>query len=133
MKFIVENEETVTAKHAYNDLVISPNQEKGFRPVDVLTSAIVGCASLTFKKITDKQRVNIKSLSVETQVKRILEEANRIKEIKIQFIVEGSNLSEVKIKKALDLTMKNCGMIQSVKEAIEIMPSFRILPSGSEQ
>ncbi|SIA89104.1 OsmC-like protein [Mycobacteroides abscessus subsp. abscessus] len=55
------------------------------------------------------------------------EEANRVSKISVHFTITGKNLKEEKIQKAMELTRKNCSMVQSVKDSIEIEETFTLV------
>jgi uncharacterized OsmC-like protein len=46
------------------------------------------------------------------------------------YVIYGRALNEEKVKKALDVAMKNCAMAQSVKDSIQIDKKVRIVPSN---
>lgn len=63
---------------------------------------------------------------IETKEERISEEAGRIKSIHLHFILKGENLGTEQIKKALRIALKNCAMVRSVENSIDITETFEI-------
>lgn len=126
MNVTIRETKLAIAQHEHGNLPISTETGKGFRPYELFISAITGCAGMTFAKIAEKQRLAIENIELVTDVKRIQEEANRISEIQLHFIIKGLGLSKEKIEKNINLTVKNCGMIQSVKDSITILTSFEL-------
>jgi uncharacterized OsmC-like protein len=102
----------------YGSLNISGDDEKGFRPFQLLVSAIVSCSGLVFNNILVKQRTVYEQLTIEAEVERNESEANRVEKITLHFIVTGENLNEEKLKRNLAISRKHCAMVQSVKGSI---------------
>src|SRR5690625_6877291 len=100
MKFYFK-ENNVQTELEYGELVISGNEEYGFRPFQLMVSSIVSCSGSVFKQILSKQRIELESLEITADVKRNPEEANRIEQIDLTFIVKGSVLNKVKINYSL--------------------------------
>ncbi len=81
------------------------------------------------RKILDKQRVAYENIEIEADVKRNKANVNEITEIHLHFMLRGVDASDKKIEKALDITRKNCAMVQSVKDSIVVKETFtRIHP-----
>lgn len=128
LKYEVKNGLTTLHTEFY-ELPISPDREKGIKPSELLVSSLVGCSSAIFTKVLEKKRITVDSIRVEASMERNPNEANRITKIALHFIIEGKNISADKIKKSLEVTTKNCGMIQSVKGSIEVTETFEIIES----
>lgn len=114
----------------YGELTISGKDEFGFRPYSLLVSSIAGCSGGVLKQVMEKMRLPFEDITITAHVKRNPEEANRLEEIKLHFTIVGEELSETKVQKAMDLTRKNCSMVQSVKDSIEIIETFEIKQPG---
>lgn len=110
----------------FGDLKISGQEEHGFRPYVLLVSSVVGCSGSILRKILKKMRISFNDIRVSVQVVRNQEEANRIEEIDIKFIIYGEDISSMKVEKALELTNKYCSIIQSIKDSIKITETFEI-------
>jgi uncharacterized OsmC-like protein len=112
----------------YGQLDISGNEEFGFRPYQLMVASIVGCSSSVFMKIMEKQRTEIHDLQVNAEVRRNPEEANRIEKIHLNFMIKGKQLDPDKLYKNLEISRKNCSMVRSVEDSIEIEESIEIVP-----
>jgi uncharacterized OsmC-like protein len=108
-------------------LTVSTDPLKGFKPIELLISSIVGCSSGIFSKVLEKKRIEVSNIRVKANVERNPEEANKVTRIDLHFIVEGENISEEQIRKTLEVTIKNCGMIQTVIGSVEIHESYEII------
>lgn len=118
---------STSIKTSYGTLNISPNPANGFKPIELLVSSIVGCSSGIFQKILDKKRIDVDQISIEASVERNEKEANKVTKINLHYIISGKNVSEKQVQKSLEVTINNCGMIQSVKDSIIINESFEII------
>ncbi|MDE5415295.1 OsmC family protein [Alkalihalobacterium chitinilyticum] len=126
MEFIMK-ENGFTANFEYGTLHISGNEEFGFRPYQLLVSSIAVCSGGVLRKVLEKKRIVYKDVKVTADVTRNPEGAQEIQKVHMHFIITGSNISEEKIEKSLAVTRKNCSMVQSVKDSIEITESFEII------
>lgn len=108
----------------YGDLRVSGQGMHGYRPFELLVSSIVGCSGLTFKKMLEKMRVDFKDIQITADIVRNPDSANRIEKIHLAFTVLSTNATEEKLERALEVTDKNCSMIQSVNGSITITESI---------
>lgn len=113
---------------SFGTLDISANDEYGFRPYQLLVSSVAVCSGGVMRKVLEKMRMPADDIAIEvTEVQRNEEVANRIEKIQLHFTISGSTIDTTKMEKVLALTRKNCTMVQSVKDAIEITETFEIL------
>lgn len=119
LHFYLKNEGIRTSTE-FGQLNISPDEEKGFRPYQLMVSSVASCSLSVFRKILDKQRVQYEDIKVTADVERNENEANRIEKISLHYVVKGHHLDEDKMYKNLETSARNCSMVQSVKDSIEI-------------
>jgi uncharacterized OsmC-like protein len=112
----------------YGQLDISGNEEFGYRPYQLMVASIVGCSTSVFLKVMEKQRTEIVDLEVKTKVVRNPEEANRIEKIHMHFLIKGKQLDQDKLYKNLAVSRRNCSMVRSVEDSIDIEESIEIIP-----
>ncbi|MDF2680876.1 MAG: osmotically inducible protein [Brevibacillus sp.] len=112
---------------SYGDLHVSGDEQYGFRPFQLMVSSIAVCSSGVLRKVLDKMRMPCSDMKVTAEVVRNEEKANRIEKIHLHFIISGENLHEEKVKKAIEASRKNCPMVQSVQDSIEITESFELV------
>lgn len=120
-------DDTFVMQTEFGELPISPNEEHGFRPYQLMIASIVGCSANLLKNILIKMRMDVQNISITTHIERDEAKANRIKTIHLHFIVEGTNLSKEKVKKALAVARKNCGMIRTVETNVHVTETFEIV------
>ncbi|RWZ58166.1 OsmC family peroxiredoxin [Halobacillus fulvus] len=119
MEFYLK-ENGVRTSFEYGQLNISGDETFGFRPYQLMVASIAGCSFGVYRKILDKQRINYEDIIVTAEVKRNPDEANRIEKIRLHFVVKGYHLNQDKLLKNLEVSSKNCSMVQSVKNSIEV-------------
>lgn len=112
--------EAIRINTSYKELNVSPDSSFGYKPIELFVSSLVGCSGAVFKKVLYKKRIEVDNIKIKANVERNKEEANKITKIDLIFVVEGRNLSISQLEKALEVTFKNCGMIQSVIGSIGI-------------
>src|SRR5690625_7858196 len=89
MKFVITEKE-ITSELPYGTLNISSEEEEGFRPFQLLVSAVAGCSGLVFRRILMKQRLDIEYFTIEAKVERNEKEASRIEKIDLIFSIKRS-------------------------------------------
>jgi len=110
----------------YGNLQISGDEEKGYRPFQLMIASIASCSGFVYKRILEKQRMKIDSIEIKAEVERNEKEANRLEKISLAFIVEGEELDLKKLENALTIARNNCGMVRSVEDAITIVETVTI-------
>ncbi|MCA0984124.1 OsmC family protein [Halobacillus yeomjeoni] len=113
-------ENGVRTRFEYGQLNISGDETNGFRPYQLMVASIAGCSIGVFRKILDKQRVNYEDIKVTAEVKRNPDEANRIENIHLHYVIKGYHLNQDKLYKNLEVSRNNCSMVQSVKDSIKV-------------
>lgn len=108
-------------------LNIAGNEEHGFRPFQLMVSSIAVCSGGVLRTILEKMRMTVEDITMNAEVERNKEIADRIEKISIHFKIKGQNLDKRKIEKAMELTKKNCSMVQSVIGSIEVIETFEIV------
>ncbi|ADU29077.1 OsmC family protein [Evansella cellulosilytica] len=111
----------------YGTLQISGNEEYGFRPYQLMVSSVAVCGGGVLRKVLEKQRMNVKDITVEANVTRDPDAANKITKIHLHYTIDGENLNEAKIEKAMVLAQKNCPMAQTIIDSVELTESFTLV------
>ncbi|MDY0395790.1 OsmC family protein [Virgibacillus halophilus] len=87
----------------------------------------MAAAGRYLKKILKKQRIEFEELTIDADVKRNPDEADRIERIILSFTIKGENLDKEKLKKNLAIARKNCSMARSVENSIEIEETIEVV------
>ncbi|MBS8266692.1 OsmC family peroxiredoxin [Mesobacillus boroniphilus] len=111
----------------FGRLDVAGDEQHGFRPYQLLVSSVAVCSGGVLRKVLEKMRMDIKDIHIQANAERVEEEANRVSKIHVHFRIAGNNLDEKKIEKAMVLTRKNCSMVQSVINSIEVEETFEIV------
>ncbi|MBU8908900.1 OsmC family protein [Desertibacillus haloalkaliphilus] len=111
----------------FGELQISGDEQHGFRPYQLLVSSIAVCSGGVLRKVLEKKRVSFSDISISADVTRNDQGAKEVQKIALHFVITGQGLTESKIEKALAVTRKNCSMVQSVKDSIEVTESFELI------
>ncbi|MDG4657924.1 OsmC family protein [Ectobacillus antri] len=110
----------------YGTLQVAGNSEYGFRPYQLMAASIAVCSGGVMRTILDKKRISYEDITMEAHIERNEKEANRITKIAVHFTIKA-DISEEQMHKVMELTTKNCSMVQSVKDSIEIVETFQIV------
>jgi uncharacterized OsmC-like protein len=112
----------------FGKLTISGDETKGFRPYQLLVSSLVGCSGGVLRKVLEKMRMPVEEMEIDVlEVVRNPEEASRLEKVHIHFKLKGSNLDATKMDRAMALTKKNCSMVRSVDQSMEVIETFELL------
>lgn len=129
MKFQLQQSGAFEAELQHGKINISSNTEIGFRPVELLVSSIAGCSGGMLKTILGKRRIDFESIEIEAEIERNEKEAYKVTKVALHYIVYGKNLSLTKVQQSLDIAVKNCAIVQSVNNSIEIIETIEVRES----
>ncbi|MCW1928430.1 OsmC family protein [Bhargavaea beijingensis] len=127
MKFSMTEHGFETATQ-YGTLSISSNDEHGFRPYQLLVSAVAVCSGGVMKKVLEKMRMPAEDIQIDVkEVHRNPDVADRVERIHLHFTIKGAGIDEAKMPRIMELTAKNCSMVQSVKDSIDIRETYEVI------
>lgn len=129
MKFVLTDNGFQT-NFNFGQLMISSDENKGFRPFQLMVASIASCSDSVFRKILKKQRLNVKDMTISAEVERNPRKANRIEKILLLYSIEGTDLNIERLQKNLAIARKNCAMIRSVERSITIKESIELIESS---
>ncbi|MBM7704324.1 OsmC family protein [Metabacillus iocasae] len=127
MEFKMKQELGFTTELSFGELHVAGDEAHGFRPFQLMVSSIAVCSGGVLRTILKKKRIDIEDMRIKADVTRNEAEANRIEKIHLHYIIKGENLQEEKIEKSIELARKNCSMLQSVVNSIEVTESFELV------
>lgn len=127
MKYVVKNEKHIEAELGFGNMVISSDDKTGFRPVELLVSSVAGCSGSIFYSILKKQRLEFSELTIDADIERNKDEANRVVKIVLYFTVKGKQLNEKKLRRNLAITRRYCGMLRSVEDSIVVEEKLTLI------
>ena len=96
--------------------------ESGFRPMQVLLSALGGCSGIDVVNILKKSRVDFDALEIEVDGDRKKDATPApFTHIRLLFRVRGRNVDRAKVEKAVSLSVeKYCSAIASLDPTITV-------------
>lgn len=120
------SEKGFTGELPFGKIQISGDEEYGFRPFQLLVSSLAVCSGGVMRNVLEKMRMPAEDIQIEVkEVLRIEEEANRISKVHLHFTLKGP-IDDSKMERVMELTRKNCSMVQSVKDSIEIIETYEL-------
>lgn len=117
------NEHGFSTTCEFGELHVSGDDQFGFRPFQLLVSSVAVCSGGVLRKVLTKKRFQFEDIKIKAEIKRNPEQANKVERIHLNFIISAKEWDEQKITKALEVSQKNCPIVQSVKDSIEIIES----------
>lgn len=106
-------------------------ENKGPRPKGLMLSALGGCTGMDVVSILRKMKVPQYELSIDVSGELTDEHPKIYHTITVEFKFAGNDLSESKIKKAVELSeTKYCGVSEMLRKASEI--KIKIYINGEE-
>lgn len=129
MKFSFENERLV-GHLEFGDLYASPDSMKGYKPYELMVTSLVTCSGALLVKLLRKKRITFTDVSFLAEGNRNPDVANRIESIKITARVTFDHvIAKEQLEKIEQLVMKNCGMIQTMIDSVNV--TYNIQPEHS--
>lgn len=100
----------------------------GARPTEFLLAAIGGCTGIDIVSILQKMQQPVDGVKVEIEGDRADEHPRRFTELRLHYIVSGKDLTEERVKRAVQLsTEKYCSVLHSMNAKYEY--DFEIVES----
>lgn len=111
----------------FGTLNVSTNEEFGFRPYQLMVASLAICSAGIVRKVLEKKRMPAEDIQVEVkEVVRIDEEAGRIAKVHLHFLIKG-DVDDSKMDRVMELTRKNCSMVRSVEDCIEVVETYELI------
>jgi putative redox protein len=103
---------------------------KGVSASDLLSMALIGCASHDVVSILEKQKQGLQQMKVTAESTQDANPPWRFRKIHINYQLTGHNLEADKVRKAIKLSEENyCSVYATLRDAIEITHDFEIVDS----
>ncbi|MGY8914916.1 MAG: OsmC family protein [Flavobacteriales bacterium] len=100
---------------------------KGYRPKALMLSALAGCSGLDIASMIKKMKLEVDEFHMETIANLTDEDPKFYDKVTLEYHFHGSNLSEHKLQRAIDLSVeKYCGVMEMFRKfaELEIKPIF---------
>lgn len=101
---------------------------KGVSASDLLSMALIGCASYDVVEILGKQKQELRQLKVSAESTQDEDPPWRFRKIHIHYQAIGKGLDPEKVGKAILLSAeKYCSVYNTLKDAVEITHDFEVI------
>ncbi|SEO65240.1 Uncharacterized OsmC-related protein [Amphibacillus marinus] len=120
-------EEGIRVELAYGILDVSEDLYHGYKPEHLLVSAIAGSSAQEFTDLLELHHTHVDDFFIRSEVTKDKKDENRIKRIKLHFVVKGRNLNIDKLYRILENARAKCAIIRSVEGSIDIVETLEIV------
>ena len=111
----------------------SGGQNLGIRPMEMLIIGMGGCTAFDVVHILKKSRQNVTDCIVDITADRVDEEPKVFSKIHIHFTVEGEQLKDKQVQRAVELSAeKYCSASIMLGKTAEITHDYEIKDSSSK-
>lgn len=115
------------AKSQHQKLNIHSDEQKGFRPYQLLLSSVAGCSGIVLRQILDKMRLSYDDFDITAEATRNPDKANRVESIHLHIVIRGKDLQRNKVERAMKLARENCPIARSVQDSIAITETVELV------
>ncbi|UXX80290.1 OsmC family protein [Reichenbachiella carrageenanivorans] len=103
-------------------------EKKDQSPMDLVLSAVAGCAAVDIVSMIKKKRKTFVDLKSETTAERAETFPKKFTKIHIKYIITSPDLTEKEAEKVIDLAVNNyCSVASSLHPDITLTHSFEIV------
>ena len=102
--------------------------DHGFRPMQLLLTALGGCSAIDIISILKKQKQKLEDITISVTGEREKDTVPSLfREVHVHFVLFG-NLEEDKVKKAVSLSVeKYCSVARTLEKTATVTHSFEIV------
>ena len=102
-------------------------RDLGARPMEMLLLGLGGCSSIDVLMILQKARQDVTDCTVEIEALRADKEPKVFTKIHLHFVVEGRNLSDKRVERAIKLSAeKYCSASLMLEKSAEITHDYEV-------
>lgn len=119
-----------TSGHA---IVMDGDQEvggsdSGVRPSELLLIGIGGCSGMDIISILRKKQQDVTGFHINVKGDKAEEHPKRFKDITLEYVIKGRNVSEEAVKRAVELSMtKYCSVKATLEGSAKINFTYKII------
>lgn len=133
MEFTIENSH-IKGNLGFGEITIAPRETNGYRPYELFISSLAGCSGTLLRTILTKRRMTFEKINMEVSAVRNPDKANRIEQLSLSACVyTEDSLSSKQAEKTAHVVLKNCGMIQSVIQSIDVVFNIQCISLGENR
>ncbi|MGF9964839.1 OsmC family protein [Bacillus rhizoplanae] len=124
MKLTIKHNE-ITTNLPYGELQIG--KENGYTPLELLIASIAGCSSIVFRTILEKKRIMYDEFIIEAEIVRSEDLPKPVESVHLHYKIKAEGITQEQLEKALELAVKNCTIVQSVKDSIQVTETIELI------
>lgn len=110
-----------SGQHVLMDTDLEGKQREGLSPKALMLSSLAGCSGLDVVSILEKMKVEVDDFKMEVEGLLTEEHPKYYHTVTVGYHFTGKNLSEEKIKKAVNLSIeKYCGVMEMFRQFAEV-------------
>lgn len=103
-------------------------RDTGMRPMELLLVGLAGCTAMDVKHILQKMRQPVTRVQVQVEAERAQEHPKVYTHIKLNYVVQGRDLSEKSVADAIELSQyKYCSASAMLGKIAEISHTHQIV------
>src|SRR5699024_603789 len=126
MKF-TESNGVLLSKFNYEELHVSTDESKGFKPLELLISSIVGCITPLLCYNLSQKDIDFSEIEADVEVKRGDKKHNKVEKIHIHCLIKGCNVNVDHIESSIQYYKNNCDTVQSLTNSIKITEIYELI------
>jgi len=105
----------------------------GSRPMELLLMALTSCSAMDVVSILRKKRVKLDDFSVEVEAEQAAEHPKVFTDIKLHYILSGSNILPADVERAIELSEnKYCSASIMLSKSVNINHDYTIVDPEEE-
>ena len=105
------------SKQETNTIKLDGDKQHGFGPKALLLAGLAGCSGIDVIDILEKMKVDFSDFTIDVEAEQTNEHPKVFKEILITYQMKTGAENELKIKKAIELSLdKYCGVSAMLKK-----------------
>lgn len=106
----------------------------GVRPMEMILLGLGGCSAFDVVMILKRGRQNIADCTVDITAERAETDPKVFTKIHVHFVVEGKNLSEKHVEKAVSLSAdKYCSVSIMLSSTVDITHDYEIIDTAEDK
>jgi len=116
------------SRQDHHVILMDGSRVNGFSPKTLLLSGLAGCSGIDVVDILEKQRIKFSNFEIVVETTQTEQHPRVFKDIFITYKIKTARENEIKIKKAVDLSLdKYCGVSAMLKKNSKIHYTIQLL------
>ena len=135
IKLVDNMQFTATADSGHEVIMDAPpsvgGNNTGSKPSELLLMGFGGCSGMDVISILRKKKQEVTSFEMNVNGETSESHPKKFTDIHIEYVVTGKNISEVAVKRAIELSLERyCTVGTTISKAAKITHSYKIIQEG---